>query len=92
MLIGLTIIAFGTSASEFVVSIQSLANGSSDMLLGIPVALFGSITPSGFNYLNLFGSSMLLFILTETKRIITRIEGILMLLVFTSYYIIVFVI
>ena len=34
MLIGLTIIAFGTSAPEFAVSMQSLAKGSTDMLLG----------------------------------------------------------
>lgn len=34
MLIGLTIIAFGTSAPEFAVSIASLKNGSTDMLLG----------------------------------------------------------
>ena len=33
-LIGLTIIAFGTSAPELAVSISSLANGSTDMLLG----------------------------------------------------------
>ena len=34
MLIGLTIIAFGTSSPEFAVSMQSLAKGSTDMLLG----------------------------------------------------------
>ena len=34
MLIGLTIIAFGTSAPEFAISMQSLAKGSTDMLLG----------------------------------------------------------
>lgn len=34
MLIGLTIVAFGTSAPEFAVSMQALANGSTDMLLG----------------------------------------------------------
>lgn len=34
MLIGLTIVAFGTSAPEFAVSMASLANGSTDMLLG----------------------------------------------------------
>ena len=33
-LIGLTIVAFGTGAPELAVSISSLANGSSDMLLG----------------------------------------------------------
>lgn len=34
MLIGLTIIAFGTSAPEFAVSMQALAKGSTDMVLG----------------------------------------------------------
>ena len=34
MLIGLTIIAFGTSAPEFAVSMQALANHSTDMVLG----------------------------------------------------------
>ena len=33
-LIGLTIIAFGTGAPEFAVSISSLLNGTTDMLLG----------------------------------------------------------
>ena len=32
--IGLTIMAFGTSAPEFAVSLQSLSKGSTDMLLG----------------------------------------------------------
>lgn len=34
MLIGLTIVAFGTSAPEFAVSLQALGSGSSDMVLG----------------------------------------------------------
>ena len=34
MLIGLTIVAFGTSSPEFAVSIQALSKGSTDMLLG----------------------------------------------------------
>ncbi len=33
-LIGLTIVAFGTSAPEFAVSVSSLASGNSDMLIG----------------------------------------------------------
>ena len=68
ILIGLTIIAFGTSAPEFAVSMQSLAKGSTDMLLGnvigsnifnacvvlgIPVALYGTVTPSNFNHIDL---------------------------------------
>ena len=34
MLIGLTIVAFGTSAPEFAVSMQALRSGSTDMVLG----------------------------------------------------------
>ncbi len=34
MVIGLTIVAFGTSAPEFAVSVQSLMNGSGDLVLG----------------------------------------------------------
>jgi cation:H+ antiporter len=34
MLIGLTIVAFGTSAPEFAVSIKSILSGNTDMLLG----------------------------------------------------------
>ena len=34
MLIGLTIIAFGTSAPELAVSLSALASGSTDMVLG----------------------------------------------------------
>ena len=109
-LIALTIVAFGTSLPELVTTIVSSKKGEQDLLLGniigsnifnacvvlgIPVALFGTITPGSFNYIDLIvliGSSMLLFIFAETKRTITRLEGILMLLVFTAYYVIVFVI
>lgn len=34
MIIGLTIVAFGTSAPEFAISVQSLLTGNTDMLLG----------------------------------------------------------
>ena len=34
MLIGLTIVAFGTSAPEFAVSVKSIISGNSDMVLG----------------------------------------------------------
>ena len=108
-IIALTIIAFGTSLPELVTTIVSSKKGEQDLLLGniigsnifnacvvlgIPVALFGTITPSSFNYVDLIvliGSSLLLFIFAETKRTITRWEGILMLLVFITYYLLVFV-
>ena len=109
-LIALTIIAFGTSLPELVTTIVSSRKGEQDLLLGniigsnifnacvvlgIPVALYGTITPSSFNYIDLVvlgGSSIILFIFAETKRTVTRLEGCLMLLAFVIYYTLVFVI
>jgi len=57
-LIGLTIIAFGTSAPELAVSIKSLANGAGDMVLG---NVFGS---NILNILLILGISALIRPLT----------------------------
>ena len=107
--ISLTIIAFGTSLPELVTTIVSSKKGEQDLLLGniigsnifnicvvlgIPVAIFGTITPSSFQGIDLImlvGSSLLLFIVSETKRTIIKLEGILMLITFFVYYIFVFV-
>ena len=107
--ISLTIIAFGTSLPELVTTIVSSRKGEQDLLLGniigsnifnacvvlgIPVALFGTITPNSFNYIDLLMlifSSFLLFVFAETKRTVTRWEGVLMLVIFFAYYIAVFV-
>lgn len=109
-IIALTIIAFGTSLPELVTTIVSSKKGEQDLLLGniigsnifnicvvlgIPVAIFGTITPSSFNTIDLvllIVSSFLLFIFSETKRTITRIEGFLMIIVFIIYYLVVFII
>ena len=109
-IIALTIIAFGTSLPELVTTIVSSRKGEQDLLLGniigsnifnacvvlgIPVALYGTVTPSSFNYVDLvvlLGSSFVLFIFAETKRTITRLEGYLMLAAFVIYYVLVFVI
>lgn len=109
-IIALTIIAFGTSLPELVTTVVSSEKGEQDLLLGnivgsnifntcvvlgIPVALYGNITPSSFNYIDLImliGSAFLLFIFAESRRKITRVEGALMLLVFVIYYLLVFVI
>ncbi len=109
-IIALTIIAFGTSLPELVTTIVSSKKGEQDLLLGniigsnifnacvvlgIPVALFGTITPSSFNYIDLIvliGSSVLLFIFAESKKTMSKLEGLLMLGAFLIYYILVFVI
>lgn len=109
-IIALTIIAFGTSLPELVTTIVSSKKGEQDLLLGniigsnifnacvvlgIPVAIYGTITPNSFNYIDLIGlilSSFILFIFAVTKRTIDRLEGIFLLLLFVIYYIFVFVI
>ena len=108
-IISLTIIAFGTSLPELVTTIVSSKKGEQDILvgniigsnifnicvvLGIPVAIFGTITPnsfSGIDLIMLVGSSLLLFIVSETKRTITKLEGTIMLIAFAVYYVLVFV-
>ena len=109
-IIALTIIAFGTSLPELVTTIVSSKKGEQDLLLGniigsnifnacvvlgIPVALFGTITPSSFNIIDLvmlIGSAFLLFIFAETKRTISKLEGAMMLFSFVIYYALVFVV
>ena len=109
-IISLTIIAFGTSLPELVTTVVSSRKGEQDILLGniigsnifnicvvlgIPVAIFGTITPSSFNAIDLFtliGSAGLLLAFATTKKQINRLEGLLMLLIFAVYYILVFVV
>ena len=109
-IIALTIIAFGTSLPELVTTIVSSKKGEQDLLLGniigsnifnacvvlgIPVALYGTITPSSFNIIDLvmlICSAFLLFIFAETKRTISKLEGAMMLFSFVIYYALVFVV
>lgn len=108
-IISLTIIAFGTSAPELVTTIVSSKKGEQDLLvgniigsnifnicvvLGIPVTVYGGITPSSFQILDLValvGSAVMLFIFSKTYRKITKLDGIVMLLAFFAYYTLVFV-
>ena len=105
--ISLTVIAFGTSLPELVTTIVSSKKGEQDLLvgniigsnifnicvvLGIPVTIFGSVTPASFQPLDLIAlviSAILLFIFSSSSRKITKKEGIFMLLLFTIYYTIV---
>lgn len=108
--ISLTIIAFGTSLPELMTTIVSAKKGEQELLvgniigsnimnlcivLGVPVAIYGGITPINFQSIDLImlvGTALLLFITSETSKKITRLEGILMLVVFLIYYTLVFVI
>ncbi len=109
-IIALTIIAFGTSLPELVTTIVSSRKGEQDilvgniigsnifnicMVLGIPVAIFGSVTPTSFQMIDiifLVGSAIALFVFSESHRKITKIEGIFLLMAFVVYYTLIFVI
>lgn len=102
--IALTVIAFGTSLPELVTTVVASKKGEQDLVvgniigsnifnicivLGIPVALFGTVTPGSFQMLDIVAlvvSAVLLFIFALTKRRITRSEGVVMLLLFVAYY------
>lgn len=103
-MIGLTIIALGTSLPELVTSVMATRKGEYDiaignvvgsnifnigMVIGFPVAFFGSIHNLTINYIDLImmmGSAVLLFMFAFKDYKITRKEGIVFLLLFTLYY------
>lgn len=108
-IIALTVIALGTSLPELVTTIVSARKGETELVLGnilgsnifnicivlgIPVAIFGTVTPGSFQVLDLvalIGSAILLFIFSLTKHRISRAEGILLFTAFICYYTAVFI-
>lgn len=102
--IALTVIAFGTSLPELVTTVVASIKGEQDLavgniigsnifniciVLGVPVAIFGTVTPSSFQMIDiimLVASAVLLFIFAATKRRISRAEGAIMLTCFVVYY------
>ena len=103
-MIALTIVAFGTSLPELITTIKAAKRGENELLvgniigsnifnicivLGLPVALFGTITPSSFEIIDLImlvGATVILLLVSRSGRKITRLEGILMLATFAIYY------
>ncbi|MBR3121834.1 calcium/sodium antiporter [Candidatus Saccharibacteria bacterium] len=103
-IIALTVIAIGTSLPELVTTIVAAHKKETDLVvgniigsnifnicivMGIPVAIFGAITPESFQIIDLVMlilSAVLLFVMTRRDEKITRAEGALMLLVFAIYY------
>lgn len=108
-LIALTVIAFGTSLPELVTTIMAAKKGEHELavgniigsnifniciVLGLPVLIFGTITPVGFQYLDLIMmvvSAVLLFIFSASTKRINRMEGIAMLALFVAYYTIILI-
>lgn len=103
-IIALTIIALGTSLPELATTIIAARKKETDLIvgniigsnifnicivMGLPVAIFGTITPESFQMVDivmLVLSALLLFIMTRRDEKVTRREGALMLLVFLVYY------
>ena len=103
-IISLTIIALGTSLPEFVTTVMAAKKGESDLLVGnivgsnifnicivlaLPVAFAGGITPNNFEIIDLTMlviSSVLLCFLARRDHKITRTDGFLMLSIFLLYY------
>ena len=103
-IISLSIVALGTSLPELVTTITAARKGESDLLVGnivgsnifnicivlaLPVAFAGSITPNHFEVIDLtmlVFSSILLCLLARRDHIISRSNGIFMLIIFTLYY------
>lgn len=108
-IIGLTIVAIGTSLPELVTSIVATKKGEYDIaignivgsnifnigiVLGLPVALFGSINVGTFNYIDLeflLLSAILLFIFCKNDYKLKKSEGIMLLITFVIYYILIFI-
>lgn len=103
-IIALTVIAFGTSLPELITTIKAAKKGETELMvgniigsnifnicivLGLPVTLFGTITPDSFEIMDivmLLGSSVILFLVARSGHKITRLEGLSMLAIFTIYY------
>jgi len=103
-LIALTIVALGTSLPELVTSVTATRKGEYDlaignvigsnlfnigMVLGLPVALFGTVHADTFEWYDIavfLTSAALLFIFAANDRRISKKEGIVFLTLFVVYY------
>ncbi len=102
--ISLTVIALGTSLPELVTSITAARKKELDILvgniigsnifnicivLGLPVAIFGTVTPASFQILDfivVLVATIFLYIFSRRRHQIDWYEGAFMLGIFVSYY------
>lgn len=110
-IISLTIIAFGTSLPELVTSVISSLKKEQDILvgniigsnifnicivLGLPVALYGSITPSAFQIIDVITiilMAILLYLIPKLNNYrFRRRYGLILILLYLAYYTMVFLI
>lgn len=106
--IALTVVAFGTSLPELITTIKAARRDETELLvgniigsnifnicivLGLPAAIFGTITPDNSDMLGLtvdlimvVASVVLLWIFAGTSKKITHGEGWAMLALFALYY------
>ena len=103
-IISLSVIALGTSLPELVTTITAARKGESDLLVGnivgsnifnicvvlaLPIAVSGSISPANFETIDLvmlIASTVLICLLARRDHKINRREGFLMLAIFLIYY------
>lgn len=103
-IIALTIVALGTSLPELVTSLVATKKGEYDIaignvvgsnifnigiVLGLPVAIFGSIPVGSFSIIDLgflLASALALFAFSANDYKIRKVEGIALLIMFIIYY------
>lgn len=109
-IISLTIISLGTALPELVTAIMASIKKEQEILvgniigsnifnicivLGLPVAIYGSIIPSSFqiiDFVTLIIMAILIYILSKTNHYkLTRKNGILLVAIYIAYYISIFI-
>ncbi|MBQ2695611.1 calcium/sodium antiporter [Candidatus Saccharibacteria bacterium] len=103
-IIALTVVALGTSLPELVTTISAARKGETELLignivgsnifnicivLGLPVAIFGSVTPESFQIIDIavfMLATIVLWLFARIDQRISRLEGTIMVLIFLAYY------
>lgn len=102
--ISMTIIVVGTSLPELIMTVLSAKKGEFDMavgniigtnifnmcvVLGLPIAIYGSVTSNSFNLIDtsmVLIASVFFFLFGTSDKKLSRREGIFMVIVFVMYY------